>query len=93
MSEALKFQLDAGCVPVRSLMNYSFITECQFYLCGASPEPFEMKICTPWLPVAQERRNYVATFFGRGERATSTQQDGSLTQAWSKSVRPPGLGI
>ena len=49
------------------------LVECQFYLCGAAPEPFETKRCTPWLPVVQERINYVATLFERGERATSTQ--------------------
>ena len=62
-------------------------------LCRAAPEPFETKRCTPWLPVALDQRNYVATFFERGERAASMQQDGGSMQAWSKSVRPLGLGI
>ena len=81
-------RLDAGCL---CQLDPSWIIHLSSNA-RAAPEPFETR-CTPWLPVAQEQRNYVATFFERGEQATSTQRDGGSTQAWSKSVRPLGLWI
>ena len=73
MSEVLKFQVRCRCLDPSWIIHF---VKHQFYLCGAVPKPFEMKRCMPELPVAREQRNYVATFFERGEQATSTQQDG-----------------
>ena len=87
MSEALKFQVRRRVfMSVISLMNNSFSRTPVLPLWSCS-KAFRDEEMHAWATSSSGRRNYVATFFRRGKRATSMQQDGGSTRAWSMSVR------